>query len=295
MGDDRMRSGKDSEQVGGRLAEILTTPGLKQADLLSQLERPDPAAAAGRRNRRRSSIRPGPSTPRTSRPSRRSQLRVNGMQGLADAFRQTAAKTDSVQAGSMLATQAGACSRATSCGPTCSRRPARDELRESQRHRCRGVPRRCSSPIPTSTSAKSLTLVWKRVHGASTGGTPSVCTARTSSRSRCEPAGTIAEHARTRRPFTSPPSSLRRRGQGRRRQPGGPGPGQADDSRPAQHHRQGRDDRSHRPGSDEDRHLQELQHAPDRRAAAREGRREACEGRAEHANNTYEYPILTTI
>ena len=78
-------TGNDSAKIGSSLAELLTTPGLKQADLETQLggligrqqQDVDTAAAIDV---------PGPIRPATDHAVEALQLRVAGMQGLLDTF-----------------------------------------------------------------------------------------------------------------------------------------------------------------------------------------------------------------
>jgi hypothetical protein len=181
--------GKDSQQLGSRLAELLTTAGLKQADLLSQLD--------GLIQQQQQDVTqaqkldpPGPIHAEHEQAVQALALRVNGMQGLADAFRQTASKVDSVQAGNTLATQARRLVASDIVWSDLFRAPAANELR-TRNVTGVAVPPSVFVSDPDLYTAKSLTLVWKRVHGASTGGSPSGLHGTNIESVKVEPAGTI--------------------------------------------------------------------------------------------------------
>ena len=181
--------GKDSQQLGGRLAELLTTAGLKQSDLLSQLD--------GLIQQQQQDVTqaqkldpPGPINAEHEQAVQALALRVNGMQGLVAAFQGTAAKTDSVQAGNILATQARRLLASDIGWSDLFRTPAARELTDRNVTGV-AVPPSVFVSDPDLYTAKSLTLVWKRVHGASTGGTPSGLHGTNIESVKVEPAGTI--------------------------------------------------------------------------------------------------------
>ena len=99
--------GSNSAKIGADLAELLTTPGLKQAELetslggLIQRQQQDVDSATGLDV-------PGPLRPATDHAVEALQLRVGGMQGLLDTFKAT--KDDdsknATAAGEKLAEQA---------------------------------------------------------------------------------------------------------------------------------------------------------------------------------------------
>jgi CARDB protein len=163
--------GKDSQSIGSRLAELLTTPGVKQADLLSQLD--------GLIQQEQQEVTqaqkldpPGPIHAEHEQAVQALALRVNGMQGLATAFQTTAAKVDSVQAGTTLSIQARRLLASDIVWSDLFKTPAAKEL-SNRNVTGVAVPPSVFVTDPDLYSAKSMTLVWKRVHGASTGGTTS--------------------------------------------------------------------------------------------------------------------------
>jgi hypothetical protein len=163
--------GRNSQQIGSRLAELLATAGLKQDDLLSQLngliqQEQQEVTQAQKLDP------PGPIHAEHEQAVQALALRVNGMQGLATAFTRTASKVDSVQAGNVLAVQARRLVASDIVWSDLFRSPAADELRTREITGV-AVPASVFVSDPDFYAAKSMTLVWKRVHGASTGGTPS--------------------------------------------------------------------------------------------------------------------------
>ena len=130
--------GSDSAQIGASLAELLTSAGLKQSDLLAQLggliqrQQQDVARAEKLRP-------PGPVRAENEHAIEALQLRVAGMQGLAKAFVATAKSKDAVQAGNLLAAQATRLTASDVVWSDLFQSPAQLELRQSRRHRRRGA------------------------------------------------------------------------------------------------------------------------------------------------------------
>ncbi len=163
--------GQNSQQTGQELNGLLTTAGLKEADLetkldsFSQQEQQNVAQA-------KTLQPPGPLRSENDHVLEALEFRVSGLKGLADAFRTTAGQksSQSAQAGQLLATQAARLLASDVVWADLFKAPAVAELRKQ------GVG---GVPVPDSTflanaelaSASSLENAWKRIHGASTGGT----------------------------------------------------------------------------------------------------------------------------
>jgi CARDB len=163
--------GSDSAQIGQSLATLLTTAGLKQADLLSQL--------GGLIQRQQQDVTraekldpPGPVRAENDHAIDALQLRVSGMQGLSNVFKKTAKSKDAVQSGNLLAAQARRLLASDVVWSDLFQLPAQREL-QSRDVTGVAVPPSVFVTDPELYSAKSLTLVWRRVHGASLGGSPS--------------------------------------------------------------------------------------------------------------------------
>ena len=163
--------GTTSSSIGEELATLLTTPGLKQAALEKQL--------AGLISQQQQGVQrasgidpPGPLTPPHEHAIQALRLRVNGMQRLQQTFKATATSSDASAAGLQLAAQA-------------TRLQASDvvwaDLFVGEADRVmteEGITNVTAPPSVFVTnsdlySARSMTAIWQRIHGASTGGTPS--------------------------------------------------------------------------------------------------------------------------
>ena len=131
-----------------------------------------------------------------------------------------------------------------------------------------------------------MSAIWQRVHGASTGGTPTGLHGSRLAYTKATPSGiqlstTDRDDAhRLHRP------RLRGRRDELRRGAGGPGRGDAHDPEAAEPDRQEGHDRPDRPGRDEDRRLRRLPGRAVRREHDGAGEREAGSGREEHRATT---------
>jgi len=165
--------GSNSAKIGSDLAELLTTPGLKQAELETKL--------GGLIQQQQQDVEraqaldvPGPVRPATDHAVEALELRVGGMQGLLDTFKAT--KDDdsknATTAGEKLAAQARRLEASDVVWQFLFRVPAQATLQDQ------GLG---DIPAPASVfvenvelyTARSMTAIWQRIHGASTGGTPS--------------------------------------------------------------------------------------------------------------------------
>jgi hypothetical protein len=162
----------NSEQTGKELTNMLTTPGLKEADLESKLssfaqqEQQNVAQA-------KSITPPGPLRAEHNALVEGLQFRVSGLRGLADAFRATAGQKvgQAAAAGQLLATQAARLTASDVVWDDLFLAPAKAELV----HQGIGgiaVPESHILTNPDLASARSMVPVWQRIHGATTGGTP---------------------------------------------------------------------------------------------------------------------------
>jgi CARDB len=163
--------GAGSAKIGRNLAAVLTTPNLKQAELEQKL--------GGLIQQQQLGVKqatdidpPGPLTPANDHAIEALELRVGGLQGLLDTFKATASTSDATAAGEQLAARA-------------NRLEASDvvwsDLFQAQADAtaaAEGVDGAAAAPAsvfvsnPALYTPESLTAIWQRVHGASTGGTP---------------------------------------------------------------------------------------------------------------------------
>jgi hypothetical protein len=165
--------GSNSAKIGNDLAELLTTPGLKQAELetklggLIQQQQQDVERAQGLDV-------PGPLRPATDHAVEALQLRVGGMQGLLETFKAT--KDDdsknATAAGEKLAAQARRLEASDVVWQYLFRVPAQATLQDEGLGDI-AAPASVFVENVELYTARSMTAIWQRVHGASTGGTPS--------------------------------------------------------------------------------------------------------------------------
>ncbi len=159
---------RSSAGDGTSVATILTTPGLKATDLSSKLsgiaeqERQNVAAAQGL-------DAPGPLRDENRNLVEALQLRVSGTQGLADAFKSTAASTSSSDA-NLLVMQAD---RLLASDVVYADLFAKPTLTELQSEGVSGVAVPESQYVvnPDLITPVSMSGVLQRLRGASTGGT----------------------------------------------------------------------------------------------------------------------------
>ena len=165
--------GSNSAKIGSDLAELLTTPGLKQAELetklggLIQQQQQDVEQAQGLDV-------PGPLRPSTDHAVEALELRVGGMQGLLDTFKAT--KDDDSQeataAGEKLSAQARRLEASDVVWQFLFQVPADATLQNEGLGDVVAPPSVFVENVELYTT-RSMTAIWQRIHGASTGGSPS--------------------------------------------------------------------------------------------------------------------------
>jgi hypothetical protein len=170
LGDVRV-IGANSARIGSDLAELLTTTGLTQAQLETRL--------TGLVQQQRIGVQraqgldpPGPVTPAHLNTVQALQFRVAGIQGLLATFRATKDVKDASAAGQQLSAQSRRLITSDVVWDDLFRLPTQRLVRE-EGFEDLAVPDSNFVANPELYSTRSLTLVWQRVHGASTGGTPS--------------------------------------------------------------------------------------------------------------------------
>lgn len=163
--------GAASAKLGTSLADLLTTPGLKQAELETKLggyvqqEQQYAQQADGLDV-------PGPLRPAHDHAVQALQLRVGGMQGMLDTFKATAGSKDATAAGEQLSAQARRLIASDVVWQDLFRLPAAAVLKDEGLSDVT-VPQSVFVENVELYSTKSMTAIWQRIHGASTGGTPS--------------------------------------------------------------------------------------------------------------------------
>jgi hypothetical protein len=165
--------GASSAKIGSDLAELLTTPGLKQAELETKLGGLIDRQQQGLESAEALDV-PGPLRPATAHATEALELRVGGMQGLLDTFKATKAddSNDATTAGEKLALQARQLDASDVVWRVLFQVPAQVTL-EDQGLGDLKAPASVFVETVELYSARSMTAIWLRVHGASTGGSPS--------------------------------------------------------------------------------------------------------------------------
>lgn len=159
-----------SEQDGGDVANALTTPGSKVSDLTATL---DGIAEQERQNVSAAQhlSAPGPLRDENQQVVEALQLRVSGVQGLSNTFKQTATSKASGDA-ALLSAQADRLLASDVVWDDLFLDPARNEMK---RQGVKGVAPPDSNFVANRDliNEHSMSLVLSRLRGASTGGTPS--------------------------------------------------------------------------------------------------------------------------
>jgi hypothetical protein len=161
--------GRDSQKIGNDLATLLTTPGLTQNELetrlggLIQQQQLDVTRA-------QDIDPPGPLTPANASAIQALNLRVSGLQGLLDTFRTTKDSDDATAAGEQLSTQ-GQRLEASDVVWRDLFQGAATETMVAEGVEDVKAPVSVFVQNPDLYTARSMSSIWQRVHGASTGGT----------------------------------------------------------------------------------------------------------------------------
>jgi hypothetical protein len=180
--------GQDSAKIGADLATLLTTPGLAQTELETKL-----GGFVQRQQldveRARDLDPPGPLTPANGHAVEALELRVRGLQGLLDTFRATKDTDDQAAAGQQLAAWGQRLEASDVVWKDLFQETAQATMASE------GVEGLTAPPsvfVQNSElyTARSLSSIWQRVHGASTGGTPSGLHGSSLAFTKVLPAGT---------------------------------------------------------------------------------------------------------
>ncbi len=163
--------GNDSAKIGADLATLLTTPGLAQAELETKL-----GGFVQRQQldveRARDLDPPGPLTPANGNAVEALELRVAGLQGLLDTFRATKDTDDQTAAGQQLAAWGERLEASDVVWKDLFQGVAKSAMAAEG---VEGLTAPASVFVENADlyTARSMSSIWQRVHGASTGGTPS--------------------------------------------------------------------------------------------------------------------------
>jgi hypothetical protein len=161
--------GRDSQKIGSDLATLLTTPGLAQSELetrlggLLQQQQLDVTRA-------QEIDAPGPLTPANASAIEALQFRVSGLQGLLDTFRSTKDSDDATAAGQQLAAQGQRLEASDVVWKDLFQGAATETMSTEGVNDVTAPPSVFVQNADLYT-ARSMSAIWQRVHGASTGGT----------------------------------------------------------------------------------------------------------------------------
>jgi type II secretory pathway component PulJ len=159
-----------SDAIANDLNQQLTTPGIRQADLITAIE--------GLTRRQEQVVRnaqdldpPGPLREEHEAAIQALEFRVSGLNGLALAFDETADEREASDAGVLLATQAERLVASDVIWDDLFKDPAREEL---ENQGVSGVPVPDSNSIRSAdlASQRSMVNLWERLQSAARGGTP---------------------------------------------------------------------------------------------------------------------------
>jgi len=169
---DRVRTiAQGSAQIGTELQSKLTTPGTTQKQLESAVR--NYAARQGVEIQQAKSINPpGPIRAEHSDLIDALQLRATGLTQLGQALSRTASSKDASSAGALLSQQALLVVASDVNWVYLFKNPTVEELK-AQHVTGVAVPDSRFFPNPELASARSMVSLFQRLHGASTGGTPS--------------------------------------------------------------------------------------------------------------------------
>jgi hypothetical protein len=161
--------GKDSQKIGANLATLLTTAGLTEADLETRLGGLIQQAQLDV-TRAQDIDAPGPLTPANANAIQALDLRVNGLEGLLATFKATKDGDDATAAGEKLAAQ-GQRLEASDVVWNDLFQGVATQAMASDGVQDVTAPASVFVQNPDLYTARSMSSIWQRVHGASTGGT----------------------------------------------------------------------------------------------------------------------------
>ena len=161
--------GRDSDRVGRELSDVLTTPGIKPAELQKQLTGLVAQQAIGT-TRAEKLDPPGPLRNAHDAAVEALEFRADGLAGLAEAFRRTQGSKDAAAAGALLASQAERLVASDVVWDDLFKGPAVGVL---QRQEISGVEVPDSNFVqtPDLASTRSMVPIWERINGSAASGT----------------------------------------------------------------------------------------------------------------------------
>jgi hypothetical protein len=160
-----------SQNVGEELNSTLAATGIKESELEAKI-----TGLAAQEQQELATAReldpPGPLRVEHDHLIEVLQLRASALSRLADAFRQTATSRNANTSGRLIADQARLLVASDVNWDFYVKEPVQRELENQNIRDIGGVPDSNIFPNPDLASTTAMTAVWRRVHGAATGGTP---------------------------------------------------------------------------------------------------------------------------
>ncbi len=163
----------DSERIGRELSDVLTTQGIKTAELQKQLSALVDRQEIGAEAARSKIDAPGPLLDSHEASIQALEFRVNGLTGLVEAFRRTQGSKDAAASGALLASQAERLVSSDVIWDDVFKIPAIATLRQQDISGVE-VPDSNFVQTPDLASTRSMVPIWERINGsaASGSGTP---------------------------------------------------------------------------------------------------------------------------
>jgi hypothetical protein len=161
--------GRDSERVGRELSDVLTTPGIKPAELQKQLSGLVQQQEIGT-TRARDLDPPGPLRASHDAALESLGFRVSGLAGLAEAFKRTQGSKDAAAAGELLAQQAERLVAGDVVWDDLFMARAVTVLRDEEIAGVE-VPDSNFVQTPDLASTRSMVPIWERINGSAASGT----------------------------------------------------------------------------------------------------------------------------
>lgn len=161
---------RDSDRVGRELSDVLTTPGIKPADLQKQLAGLGTQQQIGV-TRARKLDPPGRLRDAHDAAVEALEFRADGLAGLAEAFRRTQGSKDAAAAGVLLASQAERLVASDVVWDDLFKQPAVTLLQQDAKLRGIQVPDSNFVQTPDLASTRSMVPIWERINGSAASGT----------------------------------------------------------------------------------------------------------------------------
>jgi hypothetical protein len=162
----------ESERVGRELSDVLTTQGIRSAELQKQLSGLVQQQVRVT-ERTRSIDSPGPLLDEHNAAVEAMQFRVDGLSGLVEAFRRTQGSKDAAASGALLASQAERLVASDVIWDDLFKEPSVAEL-QNQDVSGVEVPDSNFVQTPDLASTRTMVPIWERINGSAASGSGSV-------------------------------------------------------------------------------------------------------------------------